>query len=91
VLPILQAVMDVQRPDASFYLWAATPYDDAKFTFDLLDQQAVKVLPGSYVSRLAEGTSPGINRIRIALVAPLEACITGAQRIATPIKKQTSR
>ena len=91
VLPILQAVMNVQRPDASFYLWAATPYDDAKFTFDLLDQQAVKVLPGSYVSRLAEGTSPGINRIRIALVAPLEACVTGAQRIATLIKTQSSR
>jgi N-succinyldiaminopimelate aminotransferase len=89
VLPILQAVMDVKRPDASFYLWAATPYDDAQFTFDLLDKQAVKVLPGSYVSRLVEGESPGDNRIRIALVAPLEACITGAQRIAELIKTRT--
>lgn len=82
VLEILQPVLDVQRPEASFYLWARTPFDDAKFTHDLLDQQAVKVLPGSYVSRTAHGVNPGQNRIRIALVAPLADCIEGAKRIA---------
>ena len=83
VLPILSPVLDVERPDASFYLWASTPIDDAQFTHDLLDQQAVRVLPGSYVSRHAHGTNPGQNRIRIALVAPIEECIEGAERIAT--------
>ncbi|UOD49267.1 succinyldiaminopimelate transaminase [Orrella daihaiensis] len=83
VLEILGPVMDVQRPQASFYLWARTPYDDAKFTHDLLDQQAVKVLPGSYVSRTADGINPGENRIRIALVAPLADCVEGAKRIAS--------
>ena len=83
VLPILSPVLDVERPDASFYLWASTPIDDAQFTHDLLDQQAVRVLPGSYVSRHAHGTNPGQNRIRIALVAPIEECIEGAKRIAT--------
>lgn len=83
VLEILEPVLDVQRPDASFYLWAKTPYDDAQFTHDLLDQQAVKVLPGSYVSRTAGGVNPGQNRIRIALVAPLADCIEGARRLAT--------
>lgn len=82
VLDILAPVMDVQRPQASFYLWAKTPYDDARFTHDLLDQQAVKVLPGSFVSRVASGTNPGQDRIRIALVAPLAACVEGAQRMA---------
>jgi len=82
VLPTLSPVLDVERPDASFYLWASTPIDDAQFTHDLLDQQAVRVLPGSYVSRHAHGTNPGQNRIRIALVAPIEECIEGAKRIA---------
>ena len=82
VLPILQPVLDVSMPQASFYLWAKTPYDDAQLTKDLLDQCAVKVLPGSYVSRTTHGTNPGTNRIRIALVAPLDACVEGAKRIA---------
>lgn len=88
VLPILSPVLDVKRPDASFYLWAATPSDDAKFTHDLLDQQAVKVLPGSYVSREAQGLNPGANRIRIALVAPIEQCVEGAKRIAAFVRAQ---
>lgn len=87
VLEILQPVLDVQRPDASFYLWARTPYDDAQFTHDLLDQQAVKVLPGSYVSRTADGVNPGQGRIRIALVAPLADCVEGARRIASFVAK----
>jgi len=86
VLEILSPVLDVQRPQASFYLWAQTPFDDAQFTHDLLDQQAVKVLPGSYVSRIANGQNPGANRIRIALVAELDACVEGAKRIATFVR-----
>lgn len=89
VLPILTPVLDVKRPDASFYLWAATTSDDARFTHDLLDQQAVKVLPGSYVSREADGINPGTNRIRIALVAPIEQCVEGAKRIATFVRERT--
>lgn len=83
VVPILRTVLDIQMPEASFYLWVKTPFDDAKFTHDLLDQQAVKVLPGSYVSREADGLNPGDHRIRIALVAPLEDCVLGAQRIVS--------
>ena len=49
VLPILEPVLDVKRPDASFYLWAGTPICDAAFTRDLLATQAVTVLAGSYV------------------------------------------
>lgn len=86
VLPILEPVLDVKRPDASFYLWASTPINDAQFTYDLLDQQAVRVLPGSYVSREAQGKNPGSHRIRIALVAPLEQCVEGAKRIASYTK-----
>lgn len=82
VLEILRPVLHVERPQASFYLWIPTPYDDAQFVHDLLDQQAVKTLPGSYVSRVAGGHNPGTNRVRVALVAPLQDCVEGARRIA---------
>jgi len=81
VVPILRQALDVEMPQASFYLWVDVKGDDLIFTHDLLDQQAVKVLPGSYVSREADGINPGKGRIRIALVAPVEQCIEGAHRI----------
>ena len=86
VLEILSPVMDVQRPDAGFYLWAKTPVSDETFARDLFAQQNVTVVPGRYLSREAatqdgQKINPGENRVRMALVAPLEECIDAAQRI----------
>lgn len=81
VLDILQPVLDVQRPDASFYLWPRTPIDDQVFARELYRRENVLVLPGSYLSREAEGTNPGCNRVRMALVAPLAECVEAAQRV----------
>ncbi len=86
VLPILSPVLNVQRPSASFYLWAGTPIDDQTFTRELLLQQAVQVLPGSFLARDTAQGNPGAGRIRIALVAPLADCIEGAHRIASLAK-----
>lgn len=87
VLPILKPVLEVDRPDASFYLWAGTPGPDDVFVRDLLTHTNVTLLPGSYVGRTLEGVNPGLNRIRIALVAPLEDCVEGAHRIADFVRK----
>jgi len=87
VLPILQPVLDVQRPDASFYLWASTPGPDADFVRDLLTHANVTLLPGSYVGRVVNDINPGLNRIRIALVAPLADCVEGAHRIADFVRQ----
>ncbi|WP_236237799.1 succinyldiaminopimelate transaminase [Pseudomonas faucium] len=81
VLDILQPVMDVQRPDGSFYLWAKVPGCDADFTRDLFEAQHVTVVPGSYLSREVDGVNPGAGRVRMALVAPLGECIEAAERI----------
>ncbi|HEN8728700.1 TPA: succinyldiaminopimelate transaminase [Pseudomonas putida] len=81
VLDILQPVMDVQRPDGSFYLWAKVPGSDAEFTRDLFEAQHVTVVPGSYLSRDVDGVNPGAGRVRMALVAPLAECIEAAERI----------
>lgn len=81
VVPILSEVMRVSAPDAGFYLWPATPFDDDIFARDLAASQNVHVLPGRYLSRTIDGHNPGENRVRMALVAPLEECIEAAKRI----------
>ena len=87
VLPILKPVLNVDRPDASFYLWAGTPGPDAEFVRELLTHSNVTLLPGSYVGRTVDDVNPGLNRIRIALVAPLADCVEGAHRIAKFVRE----
>jgi N-succinyldiaminopimelate aminotransferase len=86
VLKILAPVMDVQRPDGGFYLWARTPGDDTLLTRDLFASEHVTVVPGSYLSREVNGVNPGAGRVRMALVAPLAECIEAAERIARFIR-----
>ena len=81
VLEILSDVLEVQRPEAGFYLWPRTPGDDAKFARELYRQQNVTVLPGSFLSRTVNGENPGAGRVRMALVAPLDECVDAARRI----------
>lgn len=81
VLEILAPVLDVQLPDAGFYLWPRTPVNGEEFARGLLTQQNVIVLPGSYLSRTAAGINPGQGHVRMALVAPLEDCVEAAERI----------
>jgi N-succinyldiaminopimelate aminotransferase len=85
VLEILRPVLELTTPAGGFYLWPETPIDDCDFARGLLAQHNVTVLPGSYLSRTAHGANPGKNRVRMALVAPLEDCIEAAQRIKSYI------
>lgn len=81
VLGILQPALDVEMPAAGFYLWLPTPVSDTEFTRRLYDEQAVSVLPGSYLAREARGVNPGRDRARIALVASSAECAEAARRI----------
>ena len=80
---ILKPVINVEMPDAGFYLWLPTPVSDTQFTRQLYERQAVSVLPGSYLARDAHGINPGRDRVRIALVAATEECAEAARRIRT--------
>lgn len=80
---ILQGVCEISRPPASFYIWLKTPVSDTDFAQKLFAQQNLTLLPGSFLSRDSEGINPGLNHVRIALVAPLEECIEAAERIKT--------
>jgi N-succinyldiaminopimelate aminotransferase len=85
VLDILRPVLAVSAPAGGFYLWPETPVDECDFARGLLARHNVTVLPGSYLSRTAHGINPGQNRVRMALVAPLEDCIEAARRMKSYI------
>jgi N-succinyldiaminopimelate aminotransferase len=84
ITPMLKEVMDVELPDAGFYLWAdvrGTGLSDTEFAKRLYAEYNVTVLPGSYLAREADGTNPGTGRIRMALVAEVDEGLEAAQRI----------
>jgi N-succinyldiaminopimelate aminotransferase len=87
VLKILTPILDITRPDAGFYLWPQVPSvngirDEQAFAQRLYRDAALHTLPGSFLSREANGLNPGAGRLRMALVAELDECIEAAQRIA---------
>ena len=87
VTAILEPVLDVQTPPAGFYLWPRTPIDDEEFSRQLLQEQNVIVLPGSYLSRNTADGNPGKDHVRLALVAALDECVEAAQRIRNFIEQ----
>jgi N-succinyldiaminopimelate aminotransferase len=95
VTPVLAEVLDVQLPDASFYLWAGVPEgwqaDDAAFAKGLYAQEHVTVLPGSYLAREFNGINPGRGRVRMALVAETAECLEAAGRIARFVKQHPNK
>jgi len=84
ITPLLKPVMDVELPDAGFYLWAdvrRTGLSDVEFARRLYADYNVTVLPGSYLARDAHGQNPGQDRIRMALVAGVDEGLEAANRI----------
>ena len=81
--PIVQQALKVERPEAGFYLWAATPGDDEAYARRLYAECHVKALPGSYLGREREGLNPGKGFLRLALVATEADVLEAAQRIAS--------
>jgi N-succinyldiaminopimelate aminotransferase len=82
VVPMLEGVLDIRRPDASFYLWAGVPGgDDEAFARALFERTHVTVLPGRYLARDAHGENPGAGYVRIALVPGIDDCVEAARRV----------
>jgi N-succinyldiaminopimelate aminotransferase len=81
ITPMLQKVLETERPDAGFYLWVRTPIADHDFAKRLYAEQHVTVLPGSFLARTTGGINPGTNYVRMALVAEFGECLEAAQRI----------
>jgi N-succinyldiaminopimelate aminotransferase len=83
VSEILNPVLPLKVPPASFYLWVETPVNEQIFARELFARQHITVLPGSFLGRETAAGNPGSNRVRMALVATVEECIEAAERIKT--------
>jgi N-succinyldiaminopimelate aminotransferase len=86
ITPLIAPHLEVELPDAGFYLWANVSrlgLSDTEFARRLQAEYNVTVLPGSYLAREAHGVNPGAGFVRIALVADLAECIEAATRVAT--------
>lgn len=82
VLAALDGALEVTCPPAGFYLWPRTPVSDPAFARGLFAATHVTVLPGSFLARpQPDGSNPGADRVRMALVAPMEDCVAAAGRI----------
>jgi N-succinyldiaminopimelate aminotransferase len=82
VLPMLDNLLDVKMPQAGFYLWPRTPIPDTEFAARLFEQEHISVLPGSFLAREVNGHNPGVDHVRMALVATLAECEEAAERLA---------
>jgi N-succinyldiaminopimelate aminotransferase len=81
VLPKLGKPLEAAMPQGGFYLWIRTPIPDPEFVRRLHAEYNVLALPGSYLARDAGAGNPGRNRVRVALVAPLEQCVEAIDRM----------
>ena len=81
VTPMLAEVLEVEMPDAAFYLWAKSKQSDTELAVQLYRDLNTTVLPGSFLAREARGINPGENFIRMALVASYDECLEAANRI----------
>jgi N-succinyldiaminopimelate aminotransferase len=81
VLPLVRDPLEAGMPQGGFYLWMRTPIPDPEFVRRLHADYNVLALPGSFLARDAGGGNPGRNRVRVALVAPLEECVEAMERM----------
>ncbi|MFM8391413.1 MAG: succinyldiaminopimelate transaminase [Methylophilaceae bacterium] len=65
VTPILQQVLDVEMPDAAFYLWAKSDIADTELALRFYRDLNVTVLPGSFLARDAHASNPGAGFIQV--------------------------
>ena len=82
---VLDGVPRFTMPEAGFFLWVPVGerdgFDAEAATLRLWRETGVRVLPGHYLAREVGGETPGRERLRVALVAPIEECEDGLTRL----------
>ena len=82
---VMGGVPGFEMPEAGFFLWvpvgARNEGDAEAAALRLWRETGVRVLPGHYLAREVDGATPGRDRLRVALVAPIEECEDGLTRM----------
>ena len=77
---IFSGIQGFQCPEGGFFLWLPVE-DGEQAALKAWQKTGVRVLPGAYLSRDANGENPGKGYIRVALVAPKEEMQRGLIRL----------
>jgi N-succinyldiaminopimelate aminotransferase len=56
--------------------------DDQAFVRRLMQEQAVRAMPGSYMAEISDGVNPGAGYVRLALVQDHQRTEESLQRVA---------
>jgi N-succinyldiaminopimelate aminotransferase len=81
--PVLEQAFSFPVPVGGFYHWLDVQGDDRSYARDLFADHNITVLPGSFLSRDADGVNPGQGYVRVAWVAELQACLSAAERMVS--------
>ncbi len=73
-------LLPLKKPDAGFYYWLQVD-DDEQFARMLMEKAHIKVLAGRYLSRDTATGNPGMNHVRMALVADMAQCEQVVERL----------
>jgi aspartate/methionine/tyrosine aminotransferase len=77
---VFAGIQGAKSPEAGFFLWL--PVDDGEAAaLKLWQETGVRVLPGAYLSRDANGDNPGKGYIRVAMVAEEQEMQRGLEAI----------
>ena len=90
-LEILKPALDVDRPDAAFYLWARTPGSDTSSRGACTSRRRYRCCPEAISGAKRTASTRATNRVRIALVASTEECAEAARRIRAFVEELRTR
>jgi len=77
---ILGDLPGYMAPEAGFFLWLPVP-DGEQAAVKAYSAAGLRILPGDYLSREADGFNPGAGHIRVAMVAPPNEVAEGLTRL----------
>ena len=80
---VAKAVLGVDAPEATFYIWLKVE-DEIKFTTALYENYNLKVIPGSFLGREGEGK----GYVRLALVHEAEITKKALERIKLALENK---
>ena len=73
--------LGVTAPPGGFFLWLPVA-DDRQFVRRLMQEQAVRAMPGSFMAEVSDGINPGAGYVRMALVHDHERTEESLARVA---------
>ncbi len=77
---VFDGVAGYNNPQAGFFLWLPVN-DGEQAALTLWQEEGIRILPGTYLSRTVDGQNPGHNFVRVAMVAPKLEMTAGLKKI----------